>query len=296
MSTLQSLLHQITEQHRLPPAFRRTVQRHYVPLAAWVAAQKPAAQPLVLGINGSQGSGKSTLVEVLGELLAHSHGLRVAILSLDDLYHTRARRLELGVRIHPLLRTRGVPGTHDVHLGQQVLQRLKTLREGEALALPRFSKAADDRVPQQEWPQVQGPVDVVLFEGWCLCTPPQALQDLAEPVNALETVEDADSGWRHYVNEQLATVYATLFKFVDRLVMLKAPDFDTVYHWRMEQEQRNAAMPGNGPRRIMSPDGVRRFVRHYQRLTEHTLRVLPALAHVVIELDYARNVLAVQYR
>jgi D-glycerate 3-kinase len=70
----------------------------------------------VLGLCGAQGSGKSTLAAALARMLARD-GTRTAILSLDDIYLTRAERLQLAREVHPLFATRGAPGTHDVALG-----------------------------------------------------------------------------------------------------------------------------------------------------------------------------------
>ncbi|HEX4847424.1 MAG TPA: kinase, partial [Novosphingobium sp.] len=102
----------------------------------------------VLGLSGSQGSGKTTLVAGLEQAL-EAQGLRVARLSLDDLYLTRAERIALGQSVHPLLATRGVPGTHDVALGLEVIAALE---RGKAAALPRFDKGRDDRADPATWP------------------------------------------------------------------------------------------------------------------------------------------------
>ena len=96
---------------------------------------------IVLGICGAQGSGKSTLARAV-EQAAVRKGITAATLSLDDLYLTRAQREALGCTVHPLLRTRGVPGTHDMALGLEILDALE---RGEAARLPRFDKASDDR-------------------------------------------------------------------------------------------------------------------------------------------------------
>ena len=118
----------------------------------------------VFAIAGLQGSGKSTLAAQVAAR-ARSEGLRVAVLSLDDLYLTRAQRQRLALDVHPLLATRGPPGTHDVALGCQVLD---ALREGEDVVLPRFDKLGDDRTREDAWGHIMGRVDLVLFEGWCL--------------------------------------------------------------------------------------------------------------------------------
>lgn len=263
-------------------------------LAQWIAAQKRPGRALVVGINGAQGCGKSTLAARLRDELEQEPGLRTVVLSIDDFYLARAERADLATRVHPLLRTRGVPGTHDVALAQRTLERLRTAREGESVTLPRFVKALDDRAPQSDWPACEGPVDVVLFEGWCVGTPPQADDELASPVNALEADEDADGRWRAWVNQQLVTTYAVLFAQLDRLVLLQAPDFAVVHGWRLQQEADNVAAAAGA--RAMTPAELQRFIAHYERLTRHALRVLPARADVVLQLDAQRRVVAARYR
>jgi D-glycerate 3-kinase len=253
-------------------------------LAGWLAAQRRGAGLQVIGINGAQGSGKSTLAAELRELLAGRHGLNALVLSIDDLYLTRAQRERLALEVHPLLRTRGVPGTHDVELGMDLLDKLNK-PAASAVCVPKFVKALDDRAPASEWTLVSAPADLVLFEGWCVGTPPQAEEALAEPVNALELDEDADGVWRRYANQQLATRYAPLFGRIDRMIFLKTPDFDSIFRWRLEQEEKNAAAAaGASSSRVMGPRQLRRFIQHYERLTRHALEVMPRLAEVVIEL------------
>ena len=114
--------------------------------------------------------------------LLTADGLRAATLSLDDLYLPKAARRRLAAEVHPLLLTRGVPGTHDVELGLAVLEGLA--RPGRTL-MPRFDKASDDRLPTDRWTPMDGPFDVILFEGWCVGARPQAQAALRRPVNDL---------------------------------------------------------------------------------------------------------------
>lgn len=253
---------------------------HVTKLAEWLSAQARAGVR-VAGVNGAQGSGKSTLCERLGEALGAT-GLRVVTLALDDLYLGRTARERLAREVHPLLRTRGVPGTHEVNLGLRLLDGLRALKAGETLAMPRFVKVLDDRAPQEAWPLVTGPVDLVLFEGWCVATPPQAEAELAEPVNVLEAREDADGRWRRWVNQQLAGAYAPLFACIERLIYLKAPDFEAIHRWRLQQERGNAAAAPQA--RPMDANDLRRFIQHYERLTRHAMRVLPGRADLTVEL------------
>lgn len=279
----------------LPPDFAALAERLHRPLAARIAAwaAEPDARPaLVVGICGPQGSGKSTLAGLVARLLA-GRGLKTAVLSIDDLYLTRAERARLAREVHPLLATRGVPGTHDPALG---LSTLDALGRPGAHPLPRFDKAADDRAPEADWPRVEGPVDVVLLEGWCVGARPQPPEALAAPVNALERDEDPDGAWRGFANAALAGPYAALFARLDRLVLLTAPDFAVVRAWRGEQEARlrqRLAAQGRDPGLAMDDGALDRFVAHYERLTRWIAEDLPGAADLVIRLDAARRPLAV---
>lgn len=272
---------------RLPADFAAEIERLHAPLAARIAAvaMGPA---FVVGICGPQGAGKTTTVRILARLL-EAQGLRVATLSLDDLYLPRAEREALARDVHPLLRTRGAPGTHDVALGLIVLDGLAG--EG-ATAVPRFDKAQDDRAPVETWPVVEGPVDVVLLEGWCLGARPETPEALREPVNTLERERDPDGVWRAYVNAALAGPYRPLFARLDFLVLFTAPDFETVLAWRQEQEAKlreRLTLAGQGSSQAMSQAQVADFVRHYERLTRHIARELPARADLVVALDRDRR-------
>lgn len=244
------------------------------------------SESLVVGVCGSQGSGKSTICSQLANGW-RKEGLRVAILSLDDLYLTRAEREQLSRRVHPLLATRGVPGTHDVALGAE---KLRALRAPGLVKLPRFDKALDDRSPEACWDEVQAPVDIILFEGWCVGARPEERSKLAHPINALEANEDADGRWRNYVNERLQGEYQRLFALIDFLVLLAAPSFDVVLRWRTQQE-RELRQRRSGPG-VMDDAALLRFVQHYERLTRHVLDEMRERADLVIALDENRAVLS----
>jgi D-glycerate 3-kinase len=258
---------------RLPSDYAEVVEEYWRPLAEEIARRKDGKRPLLVGINGAQGSGKSTVCRFLEVLLAE-RGLVAVTLSLDDLYLTRAERRAEGADIHPLFATRGVPGTHDVPLGMAVLDRLLT---GESADLPLFDKSTDDRASTSRY--VAGPVDVVLFEGWCIGAAPQPSDALAKPLNDLERDEDSDGIWRREVNRRLATDYAELFARIDLLIMLKVPDFEAVRANRRLQEEKLGAGPA-----VMDQAALDRFLAHYQRLTEHMFAELPVRADILVEI------------
>jgi D-glycerate 3-kinase len=283
--------------HRLPQSFLRAVDAWYMPLAGQISRQHAAAgRTLLIGMNGSQGSGKSTLAALLAQLLAKNFGLQAIDLSIDDFYLTRQSRLSLANHIHPLFETRGVPGTHDVSLLCETLQQLT--RENGEVAIPRFDKGSDDRYPESEWDRVSAPLDIVIVEGWCLGTPAQADDALREPVNDLEAREDPEGRWRRYVNQQLGEHYQELFQLMDLWIMLQAPSFECVYRWRLEQEAKLAARLAESKQqdrsrfRVMTAAQVSRFIQHYQRLTEYSLRQLPGRVHYLFSLDAERRIVA----
>jgi len=261
----------------LPDDYRAVVEQHWRPLADDLARRAEAKRPLIVGINGAQGSGKSTLCRFLEVLLAE-RGLRAVTLSLDDLYLTRAERQDLAREVHPLLATRGVPGTHDVALGAALLDQMAA---GESVALPVFDKAADDRAQSPR--PVEGPVDVVLFEGWCVGAVPQPEGLLAAPINQLEREEDADGMWRRAVNQRLATDYAALFERLDLLVMLRVAGFEAVRANRLLQEQKLARRSPTGAG-LMDAAALERFLMHYERLTRWMLEEMPARADILFPI------------
>lgn len=241
--------------------------------------------PLVVGICGAQGSGKTTLVAALS-LALDAGGIATATLSLDDLYLTRAERQALAREVHPLFATRGVPGTHEMALGLEVLAAIE---RGAAARLPRFDKGSDDRAPIETWPSAPENTQVLLLEGWCLGAGPQDPAALAVPVNAMEADEDPEGVWRSHANAALAGPYQPLFARIDLLILLAAPGWDVVARWREQQE---AELRATGATRAMNPVEVQRFIQHYERLTRWILEEMPDRADLVVRLGEGREVLA----
>ena len=240
----------------------------------------------VIGLSGLQGSGKSTLARQV-VALAQSRGVDALTMSIDDFYLSRAARKKLAREVHPLLITRGVPGTHDIPLLNFTLDALRHASPHEPVRIPRFDKGTDDRVPKSRWPSVKDAPRFVILEGWCIGVPPQTDAELKKPINELERDEDADGTWRHWVNDQLKRYYVPLWKRFDELAILQAPGFDVVLKWRDQQEralrQRHAA-------HAQTTQQLKRFLQHYERLSRQALKKLPALADVRLVLDARRGV------
>lgn len=302
--TIKALIH----QEGLPETYAQTVEQTILPLADHILALHDTEKgPVVVGIHGAQGTGKSTLTLFLREILVRHQNCPTANFSLDDIYLTRAERQDLAERIHPLFKTRGVPGTHDVALGQSVLDQLSSAGPDDRTPIPLFDKSRDDRVPVEEWPVFSGRAEVILVEGWCLDARPEDEGALSSPINRLEADEDPHGTWRTYVNEQLKGEYRDFFGQIDCLVMLKAPSMKCVLEWRSLQEKKLARKTrsateegeiGTGAQglRIMNDDEVARFVMHYERVTRACLAEMPGRADVLINVAEDHSLGLPQFR
>ncbi|GMT40036.1 MAG: kinase [bacterium] len=283
--------------HRLPEKYIQDAQLWFLPVANTIAEQqKKMDRAIIIGINGAQGSGKSTLADLLALVLSDKYHLNVVVLSIDDFYLTRQQRETLSKTVHPLLATRGVPGTHDVGLA---INTIRSLCAKGTTSIPRFDKSIDDRFPEKEWDQAISKPDVILFEGWCLGAEPQSEEELLEPVNELEKNEDSNRSWRLYVNQQLRDSYPELFNMIDSWIMLKAPSFNCVYQWRLEQENKlRESLSGSTPTtdKLMCEQELKRFIQHYQRITEHLLETLPDKADHLFGLDENRKIIKIRQR
>ncbi|WP_299580264.1 phosphoribulokinase [uncultured Microbulbifer sp.] len=274
---LRSMIEDFIQQHRLPAEFYRDIEAYYLPLAIWLAESHQTNNTLVVGISGGQGTGKSTLAEFIGQALVQL-GFNCCTFSLDDIYLTQSQRRQLSHEIHPLLRTRGVPGTHDVPLGMETLAALCKSNEQSRIPLPRFDKSKDERVPKDLWPVHKGRVDIVLLEGWCLGARPSATP--LQPINSLEGSEDASGVWREFINRQLEGPYRELFNWIDTMVMLRAPGMEAIFMWRKLQEKKLRDRTGAG----MQDVELDRFIEHYERITRNLMLDMPTWADCVLFL------------
>lgn len=290
---LQDRIDAFLQAEQLPPSYAGIMQDCHRKIAAWVAQQQATkGETLVLGINGAQGTGKTTMARGLELYLQTCHQRRTVSLSLDDFYLGRTARGRLASEVHPLLRTRGVPGTHDIPLALTTLNALTTASEQQPVRLPQFDKSIDDRKAERDCPLITEAPQIIILEGWCLSLEPQDDEDLERPINYLEAMEDRDGRWRGYANRQLAGEYQQLFQRLDCLIMLRVPSFHCVLEWRTQQEQKVAAGldPDTKAPGLMDREQIQRFVQHFERLTRHGLQTLPPRADLVLQLDHRQRI------
>jgi D-glycerate 3-kinase len=284
------MLSAFIKQHNLPEEFNRTVEQYYKPLADQIQSRLSNYQePYFVGINGCQGSGKSTLTEFIATYLTTQYQLNVVVMSLDDFYLTSEKRQKLAKDIHPLLATRGVPGTHDVIALNRTLTQLKEKKVG--FSIQKFNKATDEPFPKNQWTVIKKPADVILLEGWCWGVKPQTAEQLKAPINELEYQHDSSGKWRNYVNRQLKDAYEPMYEKMDYWLALQAPSFDCIYKWRLEQEQKlkekNIGLVNS---KIMSAEGVLNFTQYFQRLSVQGCNTISQSADAICYLDYERHI------
>ncbi len=255
----------------------------YRELAALLACDWQMKQPHAVGLGGGQGAGKTTLSRLIESACAH-FDLRVCVLSLDDFYLQKAERRLLAESVHPLLETRGPPGSHDMALCAKSLQALG--RSGE-IQLPVFDKGLDDRTGLRKW---VGPFDLVILEGWCVGAQAVAEVELDAPINSLEAEHDTHGTWRRFANQALAEQYAPVWDGLEEMVFLCVPSLGAVRRWRLQQEQ---ARPTE---RRMNGAQIERFVAHYERVTSAMIRDMPARADWFVTLDEAHRVAGLSTR
>jgi D-glycerate 3-kinase len=285
------MLSTFVKKHKLPESFELTAEQHYKPLADIIFSHfSKSNDTFFVAVNGCQGSGKSTLTDYVSEYLSNQHQLNVVVMSLDDFYYSSQKRRQLAQDIHPLLATRGVPGTHDITSLDRIITLLK--QRETSFMIPKFNKATDEPYLESKWTLIDKPIDIVLLEGWCWGVMPQTAEQLKTPINDLEKQQDSSGIWRNYVNQQLADHYVPLYKSMNFWLILKAPSFDCVYQWRLEQEQKLKSKNTDlSDSKIMSGKEISNFIQHFQRLTMQELNTISSAKHTTLYLDSYRNII-----
>ncbi|MBD2578053.1 glycerate kinase [Oscillatoria sp. FACHB-1406] len=258
------------------PQTLKTLWTLWLPLALQLQTWREAqSQPLILGILGVQGTGKSTLAGILSFILAQL-GYPTLNLSLDDLYKTYAERQQLQQQ-DPRLIWRGPPGTHDVQLGIELLDRIH--RREFPLSLPRFDKSLHNGVGDRIAPETAATAEILLFEGWFVGAQPIDDKAFENPPAPIVTAGDRD--FARTCNQRLAA-YLPLWQRCDRLLVLYPLDYRWSLDWRKEAEQKMKASGKAG----MSDAEIEQFVRYFWRSLHPELFVTPLLQKPV-SVDFA---------
>ena len=261
------------------------IRSFLIPICFWISKKAKKKSPLIIGLAGGQGSGKTTISSILSLILKKYFKLKVFKISIDDFYKTKKQREILSKDKHSLLLTRGVPGTHDIKIMLDFFRKIKT-KNFKSLKLPKFNKANDDRYKKKHWYKLKSRPDVVIFEGWCVGAKPQSLRLLKKPINALEKAYDKSLKWRRFVNLQLKTNYKKLYKQLDSLLYLKVKNFNLLKKWRIKQEEKLWLKAKSRKNlKIMNKKEVINFMQTYQRITEQMFKDAPKYSSIIMNLN-----------
>ena len=274
----------------------RMLKSYLIPLCFWISKKINKKKPLIIGVAGGQGTGKTTITSILSLILRKYFKLNVFKLSIDDFYKTRNERRILSLTKHPLLMTRGVPGTHDHKIISNFFKKVKK-KNFKNIKLPKFDKSIDDRCKKKLWYKLKLKPDVVILEGWCVGAKAQNNTKLKKPINSLERFKDPNLIWRKFVNTQLKTNYKKIFNHLDEIIYLKSSSFKLLQEWRITQEKRlrlNSKKKKN--LKIMSKGDVINFMQTYQRITQNMFNDAPKYASIIFKLDSKHQINSAIYK
>ena len=274
----------------------RMLKSYLIPLCFWIFSRTKKKKPLIIGVSGGQGTGKTTITSIVSLILRKYFKLNVFKISIDDFYKTRNERRILSLTKHPLLLTRGVPGTHDHNMILNFFKKVKS-KNFKSFQLPKFDKSTDERFTKKMWYKIKSRPDVVIFEGWCVGAKAQNSSKMKKPINSLEKAKDPNLIWRKYVNTQLKTNYKKLFNHLDEIVYLKSSSFKLLQEWRIKQEKKlrlNSKRKNN--LKIMSKGDVINFMQTYQRITQNMFKDAPKYASIIFKLDSKHQINSAIYK
>ena len=246
----------------------------------------------IIGLTGGQGSGKSTISNILKIILKEGYNLNTVNFSIDDFYKTFKERKKMSLKVSPLFKTRGVPGTHDTKLLFNCLKNLKK-KNFRKFSVPRFDKSIDDRFPKKQWQIFKKKPDIVIFEGWCVGVTPQKNKDLKIPINTLEKKNDTNRVWRYRVNDELKKKYKKIFNLIDFIIFLKVPSFKHVFKWRLLQEKK--LQVNSAGKKVMNKDQIKKFVMFYERITKHMFNSMVKV-NAVIKIDTKHRLKTIKFK
>ena len=261
----------------------KNLKKFYIPISFWIEKKyKKKRKTLFIGISGGQGSGKTTITKIL------------KIFSIDDFYKTLKDRHKMSSTIHPLFKTRGVPGTHDINLIKDFFNLIKK-GNFKKLKLPKFDKSTDNRLKRKYWYNIRKKPEIILLEGWCVGAKSQPKSILKKPINNLEKNEDKNLVWRKYVNDKLKGEYKNFFSLIDYFIFMKIPNFQMVFKWRFLQETK-LKKKSHAKKTIMSYKELKRFIMFYQRITLQMIKDLSKSASVIMLLKKNHEVKKVLFK
>jgi len=274
----------------------KMIKSFLIPISFWIAKKAKNKKPYFVGLAGGQGTGKTTISSMIKIILIKYFKLKVFKISIDDFYKTRKERIRLSKKIHSMLLTRGVPGTHDIKMMLSFFKKVKSTKF-KRLKLPTFNKAIDDRFNKKHWYNLKEKPDVIIFEGWCVGAKPEKNNMLNKTINSMEKINDKKQIWRRYVNQQLRSKYKKLYSQLNCLIYLKAKNFSLLQKWRLKQERKLLVKSKKNTKlKIMNKDDVLSFMQTYQRITQNMFKNMPKYSSIIINLNSNHQIKSAVYK
>ena len=274
----------------------RMIKSFLIPLCFWISKKADKKRPYFVGLAGGQGTGKTTSSSLIKIILTKYFKLKVFKISIDDFYKTRNERISLSKKVHPMLLTRGVPGTHDIDMILKFFKKVKS-KKFKRLKLPTFNKAIDDRFNKKRWYDLKEKPDVIIFEGWCVGAKAEKNNTLNKTINLMEKNKDKKKIWRKYVNQQLKSKYKNLYSQLNCLIYLRAKNFNLLQKWRLKQERKLLlSSKKNSKLKIMNKEDVLSFMQTYQRVTQNMFKNMPKYASIILNLNSNHQIKTAVYK
>ena len=274
----------------------KMIKSFLIPVSFYIANRANKEKTMIVGLAGGQGTGKTTISSIIKMILEKYFKFNVFKISIDDFYKTRKERINLSKKIHPMLMTRGVPGTHDIKMMLDFFNKAKN-KKFKKLKLPNFNKAIDDRFPKKNWNNIYEQPDIIIFEGWCVGARAELNKTLKKPINSLEKTDDQNLIWRKHVNHQLKKKYKKLYSQLNCMIYLKAKSFSLLQKWRLKQEKKLWLKTKNkSSHKIMSKGDVINFMQTYQRITQNMFKNVPKYASIILNLNDNHQIKSAVYK
>ena len=264
---------------------KKYIKDKLIPIINYICSSK--SKKFLFG--GSQGIGKSSFINIISKTIEKFYDKKILLLSLDNYYLSKKQRLLLSKKIHKLLVTRGVPGTHNI---KELLKNVKQFnQEKYPITTPQFDKLIDDKIKLNK--TIKTKCDILFLEGWCCGSSEIPKKFLYKNINNLEKINDPKNQWRNFYNKKLKNEYKKLFKLFDELIFLKTSSFDNVYKWRLKQEITNQSK--NKRLKRMSANEIKVFIQHYEKITKWMIKDLNKKAQIVIQFEKNHKISSINF-
>jgi D-glycerate 3-kinase len=205
----------------------------YIPLSRYIYNKSySSVNPIIIGIQGHQGTGKTTFCQILNFLLKDLYELNSNSLSVDDIYLTHEELKKL-FQLENSYKYRGPPGTHDLTLGKKTLDNVKNCNIN--YEIPRYDKSLNQGLGDRSKNGIfiNKLLDVLIFEGWFLGVDPVDEKELEAFSNNSE-----DLKFQKIINKELNN-YIPLWNDVDEWIILKPFKYEFSKIWRTLAEDKN---------------------------------------------------------